>query len=225
MKRSHLTYVGLCHHVCTRCPIRHLSIESCSATCVSSSPPPSVWMLTQINFITHSFCILFLKCGSTEQMGHLFCTCAWLRKCVYVETGWTTPGESAQMSKSQMSRLSSYAMCVLGPWVTTDTTGLWNCWSSCAAVGAASSGPVRRGPVREALRSFLLHPSAGWGFPGSQSRSCWSHSDLCSVFLFVDANYCPPFGGLGLEKGFLEQELWVNLVTSAWPCAGVYVVF
>lgn len=40
------------------------------------------------------------------------------------------------------------------------------------------------------------------------------------VCVFVDANYCPPFGVLGLEKGFLEQELWVNLATSAWPCAG-----
>lgn len=44
------------------------SIESCSTTCVSSFPPQSVWMLTQINFITHSFCILFLKHGSTGQM-------------------------------------------------------------------------------------------------------------------------------------------------------------
>lgn len=34
---------------------------------------------------------------------------------------------------------------------------------------------------------------AEWESPGSQSRSCQSHSDLCS-------NYCPPVGVLGLLK-------------------------
>lgn len=37
------------------------------------------------------------------------------------------------------------------------------------------------------------HPLAEWESPGSQSRSCQSHSDLCS-------NYCPPVGVLGLLK-------------------------
>lgn len=43
------------------------------------------------------------------------------------------------------------------------------------------------------------------------------------MFLFVEDNYCPPVEVLGLEKdrGFLEQELWVNLVTSARPRAVV----
>lgn len=39
--------------------------------------------------------------------------------------------------------------------------------------------------------------------------------------VFVNADYCPPAAVLGLKKGFLEQELRVNLVTSAWPYAGV----
>lgn len=66
--------------------------------------------------------------------------------------------------------------------------------------------------------SFLFfyivgHPLAGW--------ECLTQ--ICVVFLFVDADYCLPVGVLGLEKdkGFLEQELWVNLATSAQPCVGV----
>lgn len=48
-----------------------------------------------------------------------------------------------------------------------------------------------------------------------------SLTQTCVVFLFVEVNYCPPVEVLGLEKdkGFLEQELWVNLVTSARPRA------
>lgn len=45
------------------------------------SPPGSVWMRTQINFITHSFCILFLNRGTQSRRG----TCSarsWLCKCV-----------------------------------------------------------------------------------------------------------------------------------------------
>lgn len=50
-----------------------------------------------------------------------------------------------------------------------------------------------------------------------------SLTQTCVVFLFVEVNYCPPVEVLGLEKdkGFLEQELWVNLVTSARPRAVV----
>lgn len=217
MKRSHLTYVGLCCRVCTRCPVWHLPLNLVVQPAYHLSHL-SVWMLTQINFITHSFCILFLKYGSTEQMRHLFCTCAWLRKRVYVETCWKTAGKSAQMSKSQMSRLSPYAICVIGSLVMTDVAGLWNCWplawdleewfwfcSGCWVCQPSS------------LFFYIAeHPLAEWESLGSQSWSCQSHSDLCS-------NYCPPVGVLGLlkDKVFLEQELWVNLSTSAQPRAVV----
>lgn len=43
------------------------------------------------------------------------------------------------------------------------------------------------------------------------------------MFLFVEDNYCPPVEVLGLEKdrGFLEQELWVNFgdISSASCCS------
>lgn len=159
-----------------------------------------------------------LEICSTEQMRHLFCTCAWSRKRVYVETCWKTPGKSAQMSKSQMSRLSPYAICVIGSLVMTDVAGLWNCWPLARNLEGwfwFCSGSWVCQP--SSLFFYIAeHPLAEWESPGSQSRSCQSHSDLCS-------NYCPPVGVLGLlkDKVFLEQELWVNLVTSARPRAVV----
>lgn len=199
------------------------SIESCSTTCVScisSFSPQSVWMLTQINFITHSFCILFLKHGSTGQMRHLLCV--WLRKRVYVETCWKTPGKSAQMSNSQVSRLSPYAICVIGSWVMTDVAGLWNCWPLAGDLEGwfcLCSGSW----VCQPSSLFLYIAEIPWqsGNPLVLRARLASLTQTCVVFLFVEVNYCPPLEVLGLEKdkGFLEQELWVNLVTSARPRA------
>lgn len=95
------------------------------------------------------------------------------------------------MSKSQMSRLSPYAMCVLGPCVAADGGFVKLLKLCCGGCVCWSCQPCSPSPVLRAGLAGLTQISV--------------------VFLFVDANYCPPVGVLGLGKGFLEQELLSEL--------------
>lgn len=160
------------HCVCTGCAVLSLpSVEPCRRVCLSSIPPGSVWMLTQINFITHSFCILFLKHGTAEQTGHLLCT--RLCKCVCRD-----PREKCPDVKKPNVQVSALCNCVVGHWGVASAVCLWNCWSSCWGLGWVVSVLFKelgllvmsaRLPVPPCATKPCL---AGWEFSSSQSSSC-----------------------------------------------------
>lgn len=133
-----------------------------------------------------------------------------------------TPGKSAQMSKSQMSRLMPYAivLCV-GHWGVASTVGLWNCWSSCWGrewwFWFSSRSWVCWGCLPGSVSSCATkHCLAGWEFLSSQSSSCQSYLDRYSVFCF-DANFCPLVGALGLEEDSFWSRTFRWTWTSVWP--------
>lgn len=132
-----------------------------------------------------------LQSGWSPCSAHVWCC-----KCVYVET----PGKRAQMSKSQIGQ-RPVQLCV------------WSqrCGQRCGSVGL----------LRPCLGGFRPLPGAGVccccqpgcvflysraaldrvGRPGSSGQFS-PVSQISVVVSFVDTNYCPLVGALGLEDGF-----------------------